>query len=60
MQETNAIWHSLCVLTTSNCEDFSFLSVSKEKIQEICLMTQMIIVGAYDGEGYVFWEKHEK
>ena len=28
-----------------------------KKIKEICLNTKIIIVGAYDGEGYIFWER---
>lgn len=56
LQHTNVIWHSLCVLTKA---EFPIKSpiLSLENIQEICLNSELIIIGAYDGEGYVFWEK---
>jgi len=54
---STSFWHSLCVFTTAD-----FTSVTKylnlEKIDEICSTTELVMVGAYDGEGYVFWEKN--
>ena len=32
-------------------------NLSEEKLKEICTMAKFVIVGAYDGEGYIFWEK---
>jgi hypothetical protein len=29
-------------------------------MERIVLETQLIVLGAYDGEGYVFWEKNIK
>lgn len=53
---SNAIWHSLCFLTK-----FKFINkkeLNENDIQNICLQTQMIMIGAYDDEGYVFWKKN--
>jgi len=53
---SDAQWHALCVLTSANLDLKSkFLSI--EQIEEICLKTQLIVLGAYDSEGYVFWER---
>lgn len=52
------LWHSLGVLTETDC----FNGISKnifnlENIKNICKKANTIMVSAYDGEGYVFWEK---
>ena len=57
MQKSNAFWHSLCVLTEVSFDDVINKQLTLEKIKEICQKTQMVVVGAYDGEGYIFWEK---
>jgi hypothetical protein len=56
LKVSNAFWHSLCLFTTA---DFSGVTkiLNLEKIKEICLTTEMVMIGAYDAEGYVFWEK---
>ena len=57
MRWSTSFWHSLCVFTTA---DFTGVTqtLSLEKIKEICLKTELVMVAAYDGEGYVFWEKN--
>ena len=55
--QSNAFWHSLCVLTKSDCKEIKNQTLSLNQIIEICKNAQFIILGAYDGEGYVFWEK---
>lgn len=55
---SNAIWHSLSVMTTADFNEKSkFLTL--EKINEVCLLCELISIGAYNGEGYVFWEKNQ-
>lgn len=54
---SKTFWHSLCILTESNFHDPIDRALNKEKIQEICLKSRLAIIGAYDGEGYIFWEK---
>jgi hypothetical protein len=51
-----SFWHSLCVFTTADFTNVS-KNLSLEKINEICLTIELVMIGAYDGEGYVFWEK---
>lgn len=53
---SNATWHSLCVLSEIKLNPIQ-KKLSKVQIRDICLKTQLIIVGAYDAESYVFWEK---
>jgi hypothetical protein len=57
LRASTSFWHSLCVFTTA---DFNGVTetLSLEKIKEVCLKTQLVMVGAYDGEGYLFWEKN--
>lgn len=57
LEESNAFWHSLCVITTWSTKDLKCTKLSSETIKEICLKTQVVMLGAYDGEGYVFWER---
>jgi len=56
LNTSNAFWHSLCVLTKTH---FSSKELDIEKIHTICSNIQLIMVGAYDGEGYIFWEKKD-
>lgn len=54
---SNAFWHSLCILTSAHFDDTLGRTLNDEKLNEICERTQMVILGAYDSEGYLFWEK---
>ncbi len=54
---SNAMWHSLCVLSEISLTKKADKSLSLKELERVCLNTELIIVGAYDGEGYVFWEK---
>jgi hypothetical protein len=58
LRKSNAFWHSLCVLTRANFKDIKNKELSLAKIDEVCLKSELIFVGAYDGEGYIFWEKN--
>jgi hypothetical protein len=54
---SNTIWHSLCVVSKT-----SFLPAPDRGIQEgeiihLAKCAELILIGAYDGEGYVFWQK---
>ncbi|NGX35811.1 MAG: hypothetical protein K1000chlam1_00644 [Candidatus Anoxychlamydiales bacterium] len=57
MYVSDALWHFLCILTEVDFSDIKDKNLTLKKIKEICLNTKIIIVGAYDGEGYVFWER---
>jgi hypothetical protein len=52
---SNAIWHSLCILTKYRLNENKKL-IDLSEMKEVCLNAGLILAGAYDGEGYVFWE----
>ncbi len=52
------MWHSLVVLTQLEGEIPSVLTDSI--IDEICDNVKFVLTGAYDAEGYVFWQAKEK
>lgn len=54
---TNAFWHALCDITDTNCEDLKSNYLNLEIIKQICQQAKLVIIGAYDSEGYIFWEK---
>lgn len=56
LRASNAFWHSLGVLTDVNLDNKIFRRISIKELQEIGSKAKMLIIGAYDGEGYVFWE----
>lgn len=55
---SNAIWHSLCILYRDDSPHRK-MALTEGDMRQICLNAQLIIVGAYDGEGYVFWERSD-
>ncbi len=67
MIELNSQLYDVMNILIIGCKDLKCLHryptnkkmLSQEKLTEICHNTKIIIVGAYDGEGYLFWEKKE-
>ena len=56
-KETDVIWHFLCILTEAETNSFSQgNNLSTNNIELFIKKLKMIIVGAYDGSGYLFWE----
>ena len=55
---TNAFWHSVAVLTETDVGRFD-RELTLEQFAEIARQTELLIIGAYDAEGYVFWEKNK-
>ena len=60
LQKSNATWHSLCILSTVDCKNIKNHKFTLHNIQAICANAEIILLGAYDGEGYVLWEKSNK
>lgn len=58
LNKSLAFWHSLCVLTKADCNSLN-KKLTLEEIKNICLNATTIIVGAYDGEGFIFWQRNE-
>lgn len=57
LSASNTFWHSLGIISefdASNYEKKIFIFDNLENIIKSCLQ---FFVGAYDGEGYIFWEK---
>jgi hypothetical protein len=54
---SNAVFHSLCVLTKSDLSQKETKMLNMAEIKDICAQTTLIILGAYDAEGYIFWER---
>jgi hypothetical protein len=50
-------WHALTILSNISLKDCVGKQLEKPILSQICKNAQMIIIGAYDGEGYLFWEK---
>ncbi len=58
--ESNAIWHQLCILTQVNYYNTPGQEVTLEIINHFAKNIQLMILGAYDGEGYFFWEPYNQ
>lgn len=56
LRRSNVIWHSLCILSHTQFEEHK-KTMNREDVKEICLNAKLIMIGAYDAEGYVIWEK---
>jgi|JI10StandDraft_1071094.scaffolds.fasta_scaffold03269_11 hypothetical protein len=57
LEKSNGFWHSLCVITKRSQGDSISNALTDKKLDEICEGSDLLILGAYDGEGYIFWEK---
>ncbi len=60
LNASDAIWHSLCVLSDGEYSKRQDRSITEFDITNFAKEAQMIVVGAYDGEGYICWEKRGK
>jgi hypothetical protein len=54
---SNAIWHSLCIVSSIKLDDIYNRVLTLSDIEAVVQNAQLVIVGAYDGEGYIFWER---
>ncbi len=57
---SEATWHSLCVLSNFQLDYLHNRLVNSSLLRDFVIHSHMILIGAYDGEGYVFWEKISK
>jgi hypothetical protein len=57
LRASNACWHSLCILTSATIDKSAANKLTLDTLYDICLNAEIVVVGAYDGEGYIFWEK---
>ena len=56
LSNSDAIWHSLLILTKQNLGEEAKGELSKIDFKNICKKTEMFFLMAYDGEGYIIWE----
>lgn len=56
INESGIDWHSLFLLTEAKSSDVLDRQITFDNIKEFIFRTKLLIVEAYDGEAYVFWE----
>ncbi len=56
---SNAIWHSLCVVSASSIPLNQGQSLPYLFFAEIAKNASLIVLSAYDEEGFIFWEKEK-
>ncbi|MCH9634058.1 MAG: hypothetical protein S4CHLAM7_07960 [Chlamydiae bacterium] len=54
------IWHSLAVITSCIVEETADKTLSVNDCINICKNAEIILVTAFDAEGYIIWEKDPK
>lgn len=57
LQASNVIWHSLCVLSKTSFAKRKEFLITETEIADFAKTAELILVGAYDAEGYIFWKK---
>lgn len=50
------LWYFLCVATSANVDLSRFDHL---QFEQICVSTHLLVFSAYDGEGFIFWEKNK-
>ena len=56
IQHVDAQWYYMNIISEEKPDESQEISV--EKLRKIASSTTHIIIGAYDGEGYIIWEKN--
>lgn len=59
-KESFIIWHALCILSDIKFSSNKDYSIEPSTFVNFAKKAQIIILGAYDGEGYIIWEKNLK
>ncbi|MFI0436055.1 MAG: hypothetical protein ACH350_10115 [Parachlamydiaceae bacterium] len=54
---SNSFWHSLCLFTKADLDE-NIEVLIPDVINKICTKTELVVVSAYDREGYIFWERN--
>ena len=58
--EADALWHLLFILAEIESSDSLEKELTLEKIKEFARNTKLLVLGAYDDEGYVLWEPNSQ
>ena len=56
IQHVDAQWYYMNIISEEKPDESQEISV--EKLRKIASSNTHIIIGAYDGEGYIIWEKN--
>lgn len=56
LRRNRGYWHALSIISKISLKGFTGKELKKPILTQICNNAQMLIIGAYDGEGYIFWE----
>lgn len=59
INRSNAIWHQVFILTETINPISNQKQINLDEIKNFCLRTRLLFIGAYDGEGFVFWEPND-
>ena len=57
LQASDIIWHSLCIVSKYSYKKNESGSISREELEDIARNAEMILLLAYDAEGYIIWQK---
>lgn len=57
---SNIDWHSLAIIFQTKLEKSENTTLSKSDCVNICKNAEIILVTAFDAEGYIIWEKTPK
>lgn len=60
LQASNVIWHSLCVLSKASFVKQKEFSITEAEVADFAKSAELILLGAYDAEGYVFWKRGKR
>jgi hypothetical protein len=55
IRKSSQVWHFLAVIT--RLRDALPPILTDEIMNQICENVKLVIAGAYDGEGYIFWKQ---
>ncbi len=57
LKASDIIWHSLCIVSKYPYKKNKYQSISREELEDIARNAEMILLLAYDAEGYIIWKK---
>lgn len=57
LRASDAEWHCLGILFQIDLDKFRTKTITSNMIHDICVKADLILTTAYDGEGYIFWER---
>lgn len=59
LSHSKTFWHALSILSKKSALGSKKKAVQLSDIQEFCKFAHFVLVGAYDGEGHIIWEREQ-